>query len=196
MYRQDENGEVTDKRSRGGVLRLAGAGLASVLALGVPMDGSGGLSAGGPILVNPSLLPGFSTLPAGWPGPVPELRTPAETDVWSMVHSACRRHGISDEAVAMYHVLWEESRFTSRVRSGCGRYFGISQFTASTFRHNVEAMRRLGLIWGDESWSPFDPAQAIEVMAWMWSQGYQDHWGPYRRVVRRLAKAESLARLN
>ena len=57
-------------------------------------------------------------------------------------------------------------------------------------------MRRLGLIWGDEEWSPFDPAQAIEVMAWMWSQGFHDHWGPYRRVARGSARVRAAARLN
>ena len=96
----------------------------------------------------------------------------------------------------MYQVLWEESRLTPAVRSACGRYFGIGQFTRSTFRHNVEVMRRLGLIWGDEEWSPYDPAQAIEVMAWMWSRGFHDHWGPYRRVMRRMGTARTSARLN
>ena len=113
-----------------------------------------------------------------------------------MVYAACQRYGITDQALAMYQVLWEESRLTSKVRSGCGRYHGISQFTPYTFRRNVEAMRRLGLIWGDEPWSAFNPVQAIEVMAWMWSQGYQDHWGPYRRVLRRLATARASERLN
>ena len=154
------------------------------------------MSAEGPALLTPSQLPGFSTLPAGWPGPSPDLRTRDENGVWSMVHSACARHGILDEAVTMYHVLWEESRLTPKVRSSCGRYYGIGQFTLSTFRYNVEAMRRLGLIWGDDHWTPYDPAQAIEVMAWMWSQGYHGHWGPYRRVARRLAAAGTIARLN
>lgn len=146
--------------------------------------------------MTPGSLPGFTTLPAGWPGEMPRLSTPAESDVWSIVYAACERHGILGEAVTMYHVLWEESRLTPKVRSSCGRYNGIGQFTRSTFRRNVESMRRLGLIQGDEEWSPFNPAQAIEVMAWMWSQGYHDHWGPYRRVVRRLARARTAAILN
>ena len=188
--------ETADRRSRGGALRLAGAGLASVLALGSPTDGGNAARAVVPILVAPAVLPGFSTLPAGWPGPVPDLTTPREADVWAMVHAACRRHGIPEQAYAMYQVLWEESRLFPGVRSGCGRYYGISQFTRSTFRANVCEMRHLGLVWGDEEWSPMNPAQAIEVMAWMWSQGYHDHWGPYRRVVRRIATAQASARLN
>lgn len=188
--------ETADRRSRGGGLRLAGAGLASVLALGGATDGGNTARAVVPILVAPAALPGFSTLPAGWPGPVPDLTTPREADVWAMVHAACLRRGIPEQAYAMYRVLWEESRLTPKVRSACGRYFGISQFTRSTFRANVREMRHLGLVWGDEEWSPMNPSQAIEVMAWMWSQGYHDHWGPYRRVVQRIATAQASARLN
>ena len=73
--------ETADRRSRGGGLRLAGAGLASVLALGSPADGGRAARAVVPILVAPAALPGFSTLPAGWPGPVPALTTPREADV-------------------------------------------------------------------------------------------------------------------
>jgi len=197
MHRRDEEPlETSDRRLRGTALRIAGAGLASVLAFGVPMDGNSRASAGGPALLNPAMLPGFSTLPAGWPGVVPQLESPVEADVWSTVYAACERYGILDQAVTMYQVLWEESRLTPAIRSACGRYYGIGQFTRSTFRHNVEVMRRLGLIWGDGEWSPNDPAQAIEVMAWMWSQGFHDHWGPYRRVTRRLATARTAARLN
>lgn len=194
--RDEERDEANDRRGRGATLRLVGAGLASVLAFGVPMDGSGGVRAGGPSLVTPTQLPEFTTLPAGWPDPAPKLNAAGEENVWAMVYASCRRYGISDQALTMFQVLWEESRLTSRVSSGCGRYHGISQFTPYTFRSNVNAMRRLGLIWGDEEWSPFNPAQAIEVMAWMWSQGYQNHWGPYRRVVRRLATARAAERLN
>ena len=197
MDRQDEESkETSERRSRGKSLRLAGAGLASVLAFGIPMDGSGGVHAGGPLLLPRPQIPDYTTLPAGWPGPVPTLSTRAENDTWTMVFAACRRYGIPDEAYTMYKVLWEESRLTPQVRSSCGRYYGISQFTLSTFRYNVDAMRRLGLVWGDDEWSPFNPVQAIEVMAWMWKQGYHDHWGPYRRVVRRLALADGAARLN
>ena len=197
MERRDEEpGETADRRSWGTALRFNGAVLASVLALGVPMDGSGGVSAGEPILTTPARLPGSSVLPSGWPGDVPELKTPLELDVWTVVHAACQRHGIADEALTMYQVLWEESRLTPQVRSSCGRYHGIGQFTLSTFFSNVEAMQHLGLIWGDEEWSPLNPDQAIEVMAWMWSRRYHDHWGPYRRVVRRLAATAAATRLN
>lgn len=197
MERQDEElTETADRRGKGTALRLAGAGLASVLAFGIPMDGSGGVRAGGPVAPAPDQEPDLTTLPPGWPGPVPEIGDAHAAGIWSMVHAACLRHGIVDEAVTMFHVLWEESRLTPEVKSPCGRYHGIGQFTLSTFRYNVRAMRRLGLIWGDEEWSPFDPAQAIEVMAYMWSRDYHDHWGPYRRVVRRLAAESASARLN
>ncbi len=183
-------------RSRGAALRIAGAGLASLLALAVPMDGSAGVSAGGPVVPAPADAPTPTTLPAGWPGETPALDSPAQTDVWSIVHAACRRHGIEDEAVTMYHVLWEESTLRGIVSSPCGRYHGIGQFTLSTFRESVGKMRRLRLIWGDEDWSPFNPVQAIEVMAFMWSRGDHDHWGPYRRVARRRALAAAAANLN
>lgn len=197
MQRRDDGpGVPAERRGRGRTLRLAGAGLASVLAFGVPIDGGDGATAVGPELLNPVRDPGFSTLPEGWPGATPSLGSRREADAWTIVYAACRRHGIVDQAVTMYNVLWEESRLTAKVRSSCGRYFGISQFTRSTFRYNVEAMRRIGLIWGTEEWSPYNPVQAIEVMAWMWSRGYHDHWGPYRRVARRLANAGAEARLN
>lgn len=194
--RDDEPLGASDRRIRGAALRIAGAGLASVLAFGLPMDGNGRTNAGAPALLDPAMLPGFSTLPVGWPGVVPDRKTPREDDTWSMVFAACERYGIAGEAVTMYRVLWEESRLMPEVRSPCGRYYGIGQFTRSTFRANVEAMRRLGLIWGGEKWSPFDPAQAIEVMAWMWSRGFHDQWGPYRRVLRQLGAPATFTRLN
>jgi hypothetical protein len=197
MERRDEEPrETAERRSRGTALRLAGAGLASVLALGVPMDGSGRVSAGGDEAFAPNRLPGFTVLPAGWPDPSPELKDVRESDIWSTVQAACAKYGISDEAVTMFLVLWEESRFAPRARSECGRYHGIGQFTHSTFRWSVERMRRLGLIWGEDEWSPLVPAQAIEVMAWMWSRGDHNHWGPYRRVVGRLAASEVAERPN
>lgn len=198
MDRRDEEPSETaaDRRSRGAYLRFAGAGLASVLAFGIPMDGSAGVRAGGPAPLTPAQVPGLTRLPAGWPGPMPDLSGPLATDVWSLVWASCERHGIVDEAVTMYHVLWEESRLIPEVRSASGRYHGIGQFTLSTFRYNVRAMRRLGLIWGPEEWSPMNAAQAIEVMAWMWSRGYHEHWGPYRRVTRRLGTDRTASRLN
>jgi hypothetical protein len=197
MDRRDEEPiETTERRSRGSALRLAGAGLASVLAFAVPLDGSAGVSAGGPVLPAPAELPNLTILPDGWPGALPELRNARQADIWALVSAACRRHGIPDEAVTMYHVLWEESSFRPQVSSSCGRYHGISQFTLSTFRESVGKMRREKLIWGDEAWSPFDPVQAIEVMAFLWSRGSHEKWGPYRRVARRLAPSAASASLN
>ena len=193
--RDEETNETAERRSRGTTLRLAGAGLASVLAFAIPLDGGAGLNAGGPILPAPAQIPELTTLPAGWPGAVPELGNATAARIWSLVHAACTRHGIPDEAIAMFNVLWEESSFRPAVSSSCGRYHGISQFTLSTFRESVGKMRRLDLVWGDAPWSPFDPAQAIEVMAFMWSRGGHNHWGPYRRVARRLERAAAASRL-
>ena len=85
----------------------------------------------------------------------------------------------------MFEVLWEESRLQPEVISPSGNYEGISQFLGSTFRRNVRSMKRLGLVPDDAVYSPLDPVQASEVMAWMWSQGYTNHWGPYQRVAQR-----------
>ncbi len=139
----------------------------------------------------PRGLPGpraFSTLPAGWPAPSPAVASDAEARVWSLVWNSCERYGISDQALAMYGVLWEESRCKAGVRSPCGRYFGIGQFAPSTFRQNVQEMERRGLIPRDSGFSPFNDEQAIQVMAFMWSEGYERHWGPYQRVAKRVAR--------
>lgn len=177
---------------------LAGVSLASLIALAVPVDGHDKPAAGGtPLSIPTQDLPrlGFTVLPAGWPAPAPEpapeMASSLEERAWSLVTAACERFGISGQALAMYHVLREESRFLPHVKSPSGRYQGISQFSRSTFHRNVRRMREAGLISKTISYSPLNPAQAIEVMAWMWSQGYSSHWGPYRRVVRQLAAAPS-----
>ncbi len=175
---------------RGTAARLAGLSLVSLISLALPQDGVGRPSVAIP-LPSPSLDPNlpFSTLRPGWPGPVPDLANEAEERAWTLVARQCERFGIPDQALAMYHVLWEESRCLPHVRSASGRYHGIGQFVRSTFRVNVRRMKELGLISEASRYSPMNPEQAIEVMAWMWSQGYPDHWGPYRRVSRRLAAA-------
>ena len=176
---------------------MAGAGLVSLLALSAPVDDNGRLGAGGatgPVLA--AGLPSFTNLPAGWPGPLPDLATEWEFKVWKLVFQHCERFGLPEQALVMYKVLWEESRLLPGVRSSCGRYHGIGQFTKSTFARNVVAMKRLGLLAETAVFTPMNPEHAIEVMAWMWSQGYEEHWGPYRRVVRQLARARASEPVN
>ena len=177
---------------RSAATRAAGYGLAGLLALSAPMSGGrqgDRLSANVPTgLQN---FPDPSPLPAGWPGPLPDLHDEHALDIWNEVFRNCRRFGIEDEALVMYNVLWEESRLKPDVVSPCGRYVGISQFLPSTFRRNVRAMRHLGLLPEGVDYSPLDPQQSISVMAWMWSQGYHRHWGPYRRVVQVMAAMQT-----
>lgn len=189
---ESELGSDTSPPRRGNRagLRLAGASLVWCLALSAPLEEGGPLCMGdepSPALANGG--PELSTLPAGWPNPAPELKTEHESRIWSLVWSSCVRYSLTHQALAMYHVLWEESRLLPHVRSACGRYLGIGQFVPSTFRSNVNEMKRRGLIPRDADFSPYDPDHAIEVMAFMWSQGFSNHWGPYRRVARRLARS-------
>ena len=53
--------EAGERRNRGATLRLAGAGLVSVLAFGIPMDGNGGVYAGGPVLLPRPQMPDYTT---------------------------------------------------------------------------------------------------------------------------------------
>lgn len=183
--------------------KAASIGFAGLFALSLPIGGSrsGDLSASSAPVSSPDLStlpagwPGLSTLPAGWPGPLPEVDGEHSLEIWNTVYYQCERFAIADQAIAMYQVIWEESRLKPEVVSPCGLYEGISQFLGSTFRRNVRAMKRLGLIPKDAKYNPFDPDQAIEVMAWMWSQGYSSHWGPYQRVARKLEGKAVAARL-
>ena len=174
--------------------RAAQIGIVGLFALALPIGGSrsGDLSASSSPVSAPGLSelppgwPVLSALPAGWPGPTPEVDDEHSLTVWNTVFQQCQRFMIAERAIAMYHVLWEESRLQPGVVSPNGMYEGISQFLPSTFRRNVRAMKRLGVVPQDADYSPFEPGQAIEVMAWMWSQGYSSHWGPYQKVARRL----------
>ncbi|HEX7579580.1 MAG TPA: transglycosylase SLT domain-containing protein [Thermoanaerobaculia bacterium] len=180
-------------RLRTPAAKAAWIGFAGFFALALPVGGSrsGDLSASSAPVSSPDL----STLPNGWPGPVPEVDDEHSLQIWNAVYRQCQRFAITDQAISMYQVIWEESRLKPKVVSPCGLYEGISQFLGSTFRRNVRAMKRLDLIPKDAKYNPFDPDQAIEVMAWMWSQGYSSHWGPYRRVSRRLEGEAVVARL-
>ncbi len=186
--RFDPDATSPPRRGRGAGLKIAGASLASLLAIATPID------EGGPLCLGEEPAPALSgggpeiaALPAGWPAPTPELTNDHETWIWSLVWKHCARFSVTGQALTMYHVLWEESRLLPEVKSACGRYFGIGQFVRSTFNSNVAEMKKRGLIPKESRFSPLDADQAIEVMAWMWSQGYMSHWGPYRRVSRRLA---------
>lgn len=177
------------ERLRTPAAKAAWIGFAGLFALSLPVGGSrsGALSASSAPVSSPNL----STLPTGWPGPVPEVDDEQSLEIWNTVYRQCERFAITQDAIAMYQVIWEESRLQPEVVSPCGLYQGISQFARSTFRRNVRAMKRLGLVPEGAKYSPFDPDQAIEVMAWMWSQGYNDHWGPYRRVLRATAAKQA-----
>jgi hypothetical protein len=180
--------------------RAARIGIVGLFALSLPVGGgrSGDLSASSSPVSGPGLSPlpagwpVLSALPAGWPGPTPEVDDEHSLRIWNAVYRQCERFGVAHEAIAMYHVLWEESRLRTDVVSPSRLYEGISQFLPSTFRRNVRTMKRLGVLPEDVEYSPMDPDQAIEVMAWMWSQGYSSHWGPYQRVAQRLER-EALA---
>jgi hypothetical protein len=190
-------------RHRRTAARAAQIGFAGLFVLSLPVGGgrSGNLSASSAPVSSPDLSslpagwPGLSTLPAGWPGPVPEVDDDHSRTIWNTVYRQCERFAVTEQAIAMYQVMWEESRLQADVVSPCGLYQGIAQFVRPTFRRNVRAMKRLGLIPGEAAYSPLDPDQAIEVMAWMWSQGYSSHWGPYRRVAQRLERETQSARL-
>lgn len=191
--------ELQEFPTRARRLRAAGAGLAAFLTLGTPIDGSGRLSAGLsiPTLPQPpsrdpaderlNLVGAFSAFRSPEPGSEDESRA------WELVAGACERYGIGGKALVMYRVLWEESRLDPGAVSPDGRYHGIGQFTLQTFRWALCLMKGRGLIPETAQWSPYDPANAIEVMAFMWSEDLEPHWGPYRRVIQRLQREEKLA---
>ncbi len=192
--------ELPELSGRPRRLRAAGASLAAVLALGIPLDGANRVSAGDigtPSL--PNLPPGHGPMdgvvppPSALLGRLPALGADFDESIWSMVFRSCDRFGIAEKAVAMYSVLWEESRLTADAESACGRYHGIGQFSPRTFGWAVDRMRERGLIPPGVKYSPYDPANAIEVMAFMWSEEMEPHWGPYKRVIKRLQREEKAA---
>ncbi|MBL8111573.1 MAG: hypothetical protein JNK60_01720 [Acidobacteria bacterium] len=178
------------------------AWLASFLALAVPVDSNRQSRAGAeslaPLPPNDDVstdLGGpsygtarFTTLKAGWPAAAPELANDDENRAWELVFKHCERYGIEDKALLMFRTIWHESRCQSGAKSRCGRYYGIAQFVKSTFTKNVKKMKALGYVAPDAAYSPLDTDQAMEVMAFMWSQGYERHWGPYARHAKRWAK--------
>ncbi len=121
--------------------------------------------------------------------PPPELREPAAEGadtvlMWELVKRYTTKYQVQDQAVKIYKVIFEESRFLGDVRSEKGEYIGMCQFRPSTFYQNVRDMKEKMLLPKDVRFSPFNPEHAIHVMTWMWSRGYKDHWGPTRFVER------------
>ena len=185
------------RRGRSVALRATGLGLVTFLAVSAPVDETGRLAVGDfPGSAIPRETPGLTVLPDGWPAPAatptpvptPRLTTAHEARIWKLVLNACERYDCTGDALLIYDVLWEESRLLPDVKSPCGRYLGMAQFKPSTFDANVRRMQQLGLLPQTMAFSPYQPEHAIEVMAWMWSQGYENHWGPYRRVARRFGR--------
>lgn len=168
------------------------AWLASFLALAIPVDSNRQSRAGAeslaPLPPTEDASPTFTTLKAGWPAASPDLANDDETRAWELVFKHCERYGIEEKALLMFRTVWHESRCQPGVTSRCGRYYGMAQFVKSTFTKNVKKMKSLGHIANDAVYSPMDPDQAVEVMAFMWSQGYERHWGPYARHAKRWAK--------
>lgn len=115
--------------------------------------------------------------------PLPLRLTPAEVRI--LVDRYAALYHIPEEAEVIAKVIWMESRGHARVKSRSGRYHGLCQFMPATFRANVAAMKRLDLLDGKTTYSPFDPEHAVHVMVWMWSQGQWRQWGPARRMVQR-----------
>ena len=158
-------------------------------ASGALLIGSVMFLQGGTRLPPPVFPVPFSALPP------PELREPVAAGAdavffWELVKRYAAKYQVQDQAVQIYKVIFEESRFLENVRSEGGEYLGMCQFRPSTFRANVRAMKELMLLPKDVRFSPFNPEHAIQVMTWMWSRGHKDHWGPTRFVERQLAGGE------
>jgi len=192
--------DLPDSSGRPRRLRAAGASLAAFLALGLPIDGAdrlGSVETASRAIPDfpPGLAPSdrYTIFPAGLAGVSSELSGDFDAAVWDLVLKSCDRFGIAEKAVAMYGVLWEESRLDPEASSSCGRYHGIGQFTAGTFRWAVGEMRARGLLPPGVKYSPYDPTSAIDVMAFMWAEEMEPQWGPYKRVIRRLQRQEKVA---
>ncbi len=104
-------------------------------------------------------------------------------EVRALVERYAARYGVPHLVHDMLWVIHEESRRFPEARSRSGRYVGLCQFMPATFKANVRAMKDAGLLDSSDLCSPLDPDDAINVMAWMWSRGQQDQWGPWRRLT-------------
>lgn len=128
------------------------------------------------------LAAGFAVHAATPPSaPAPRTRLKA-SQIRAIVEQYASRYGIPDRAEVIARVIHLESSGYPAARSKCGRYVGLCQFMPHTFRANVDAMKRAGLLDPAGTYSPLDPDQAIHVMVWMWSQGLWHQWGPARRM--------------
>ncbi len=121
----------------------------------------------------------------------PRLVGPGRGAVVRWVNQYAKKYGIAHHAPFLLDVIRQESGYFSNVVSPCGRYLGMCQFTPSTFEANVRAMKAQGLVPSAARFSPLDAEQSVQVMAWMWSQGFVNHWGPAARALQRMAAAPS-----
>lgn len=154
----------------------------------VPLHAPGGyagdaVSALGPVQPIPMCVPDApkETIKGQVPVRKPRVRL-SDKEIQSLVQRYTERYKIPELAGPMARVIHAESRGFEAVTSRGGRYVGLCQFMPSTFRANVSAMKRAGVIGSEDDFSPLDPEDAVNVMAWMWSQGYYDLWGPARHL--------------
>lgn len=123
----------------------------------------------------------------------PEFRSERDRWVWELISRYAELYGVEDKAPLIFGVIRTESGFRPEAVSPCRRYYGMCQFTRSTFAMAVGQMKRLGLLHQNAVLDPMDPDHAVHVMTWMWSQGLHNHWGPARRFFRKLAREQAKA---
>lgn len=123
------------------------------------------------------------------PAVSPPLRL-SSAEIRSLVDRYAVLYGIPDQAELIARVIHMESRGYAAARSRSGRFRGLCQFMPRTFRVNVAAMKRSGLLDSQATYSSLNPEHAVQVMVWMWSQGHMRQWGPARRLV--MAKARPI----
>ncbi len=151
------------------------------------------VSAVGPVQPIPMCVPVAQTEIAKVKAPVPRPRVRlSDEEIRALVARYTERYSIPEFADPMARVIHAESRGFEAVMSRGGRYVGLCQFMPRTFRANVAAMKLAGALDPEEELSPLDPEDAVNVMAWMWSQGYYDLWGPARQMDLAQFRAETL----
>ena len=141
------------------------------------------VSAVGPAQPIPTCAPAAKTEVAKVQAPVagPRVRL-SDKEIRSLVQRYTERYKIPEMADPMVRVIHAESRGFEAATSRGGRYVGLCQFMPKTFRANVAAMKQAGVLDPEDDFSPLDSEEAVNVMAWMWSQGYYDLWGPARHM--------------
>ena len=124
----------------------------------------------------------------------PLLRGDLEVQAWELVRKYTEKYDIPEKAHMLFRVIRTESNCRPQAVSKGKRYLGICQFTQRTFDHAVAGMKREGIFMAADEISPFDPDHAIQVMAWMWCQGMERHWGPVRRMNKKITTDEICGR--